>query len=56
LIADFLMPIWLETLPADSQQKVIDEIGRLVNEESHGLEFALTIKATLVTGEKAISH
>lgn len=56
LIADFLMPIWLETLPADSHQNVIDEIGRLVNEESHGLEFALTIKATLVTGEKAISH
>jgi len=56
LVADFLMPIWLETLPLDSQQNVIDEIGRLVAEESHGLEFALTIKATLVTGEKAISH
>jgi hypothetical protein len=56
LIADFLMPIWLETLPADSHQNVIEEIGRLVNEESHGLEFALTIKATLVMGEKAISH
>ena len=56
LVADFLFPIWLETLPADSQQNVIDEIGRLVNEESHGLEFALTIKATLVMGEKAISH
>lgn len=56
LVADFLMPIWLETLPADSHQNVIDEIGRLVNEESHGLEFALTIKATLVMGEKAISH
>jgi len=56
LIAYFLMPIWLETLPADSHQNVIDEIGRLVNKESHGLEFALTIKATLVTGEKAINH
>ena len=56
LVADFLMPIWLETLPADSHQNVIDEIGRLVNEESRGLEFALTIKATLVMGEKAISH
>ena len=56
LVADFLMPIWLETLPADSHQNVIDEIGRLVNEESHGLEFALTIKATLVMGEKAMSN
>jgi ubiquinone/menaquinone biosynthesis C-methylase UbiE len=56
LVADFLMPIWLETLPADSHQAVIDEIGRLVNEESHGLEFALTIKTTLVMGEKAMSN
>ena len=56
LVADFLMPIWLETLPADAHQKVIDEIGRLVNEERHEMEFALTIKATVVMGEKAISH
>ncbi|MGH9872766.1 MAG: class I SAM-dependent methyltransferase [Pyrinomonadaceae bacterium] len=56
LIADFLMPIWLETLPQDSHQQVIDEIGRLVNEESHEAEFVLTIKATLVKGEKALSR
>lgn len=56
LVADFLMPIWLETLPGDSHQIVVDEIGRLVNEESHEMEFALTIKATLVMGEKAINH
>ena len=56
LVADFLMPIWLETLPPDSHQQVIDEIRRLVNEERHEMEFALTIKATLVIGEKAPSH
>ena len=56
LVADFLMPIWLETLPPDSHQQVIDEIRRLVNEESHEMEFALTIKATLVMGEKAPDH
>ena len=56
LVADFLMPIWLETLPQDSHQEVLDEIGRLVNEESHELGFALTIKATLVMGEKALSR
>jgi hypothetical protein len=55
LVADFLMPIWLETLPQDSHQQVIDEVGRLVNEESHEFKFALTIKATLVMGEKAAS-
>ena len=46
----------LETLPPDSERQVIDEIGRLVNEESHGLEFALTVKATLVVGKKALSQ
>jgi ubiquinone/menaquinone biosynthesis C-methylase UbiE len=56
LISDFLMALWLETLPQDSRQRVIDEIGRLINEESHGLEFALTVKATLVMGKKALSQ
>jgi len=56
LVADFLMPIWLESLPAQAHQNVLDEIGRLVNEESHEMEFALTIKATLVMGEKAMSN
>ncbi|MBA2702620.1 MAG: hypothetical protein H0U60_02070 [Blastocatellia bacterium] len=46
------MPIWLETLPPDSRQQVINEIGRLINDESHGVEFALTVKATLVIGGK----
>jgi len=53
LIADFLMPIWLETLPLDSNEQVIKEIARLISEESHEMEFALTVKATLVMGKKA---
>jgi ubiquinone/menaquinone biosynthesis C-methylase UbiE len=52
LIADFLMPIWLQTLPEDSYAEVINEIGRLISEESRELEFALTVKATLVMGKK----
>ncbi|MEP6568322.1 MAG: class I SAM-dependent methyltransferase [Acidobacteriota bacterium] len=57
LVADFLMPIWLETLPPDSRERVTKEIRRLINEESkEGLEFALTIKATLVKGKKALSQ
>ncbi len=54
LISDFLMPIWLENLPADSQQQVIGEIARLINEERHQAEFALSVKATLVTGKKPL--
>jgi hypothetical protein len=56
LIADFLMPIWLETLPQDSHEQVIKEIERLINDERREAEFALTVKATLVMGKKALSQ
>ena len=56
LIADFLMPIWLETLPEFSYERVVEEIGRLINEERREAEFALTVKATLVMGKKARSQ
>lgn len=52
LNSDFLMPIWLETLPPDSREPVLNEIGRLIREESHEMEFALTVKATLILGRK----
>lgn len=56
LIADFLLPIWFETLPPASHQPVIDEMLRIINEESRGLAFALTVKATILTGRKAPSQ
>ena len=56
LIADFLMPIWLQTLPEESYDKVVKEIGRLIGEESRALEFVLTVKATLVVGKKVPSQ
>ena len=56
LIADFLMPIWLETLPNESHEQVVKEIGRLINEERHEAKFALTVKATLVMGRKVLSQ
>jgi ubiquinone/menaquinone biosynthesis C-methylase UbiE len=56
LISDFLMPIWLESLPKKSYDQVVKEIGRLINEESHGAEFALSVKATLVVGKKALKQ
>ncbi|MDQ2937017.1 MAG: class I SAM-dependent methyltransferase [Acidobacteriota bacterium] len=54
LIADFLMQIWLQSLPKDSYEQVVKEIGRLINEERHEAEFALSVKATLVMGKKAL--
>ena len=56
LISHFLMQIWLETLPPDSHEQVVTEIARLINEERHDAEFALTVKATLVTGTKSQSQ
>jgi len=56
LISDFLMPIWLGTLPEDSYEQVVKEIGRLINEERHEAEFALSVKATLVVGRKALNQ
>jgi hypothetical protein len=56
LIAEFLMPIWLETLPEDSHERVVKELERLINEERREAEFALTVKATLVVGKKALSQ
>jgi ubiquinone/menaquinone biosynthesis C-methylase UbiE len=56
LISDFLMSIWLKTLPTEAHEQVIKEIGRLINEERHQAEFALTVKATLVMGKKSLSQ
>jgi len=56
LISNFLMPMWLRTLPAGTYEQVVKEIGRLINEERHEAEFALSVKATLVVGRKALNQ
>ena len=56
LIIDFLMPIWMGSLSPKLHEEVIEEIARLINEERHQDEFALTLKATLVAGKKALNH
>jgi ubiquinone/menaquinone biosynthesis C-methylase UbiE len=56
LILDFLLPIWLDSLPQESHEPVMKELRRLIGEESHGMAFALTVKATLVMGKKALAQ
>jgi ubiquinone/menaquinone biosynthesis C-methylase UbiE len=56
LISDFLMPIWLETLPRDSVDQVVKEIGRLIGDEHREGKFLLTVKATVVFGKKALGQ
>ena len=56
LVAEFLMKEWLALVPEDKRAALFNEISRLINEERHEAEFALSVKATLVVGQKAHSH
>jgi ubiquinone/menaquinone biosynthesis C-methylase UbiE len=56
LVAEFLMQGWLALVPEDKRAELFSEISRLINEERHEAEFALSVKATLVVGQKAPSH
>lgn len=56
LVSEFLMNEWLALVPNDQRAELIKEISRLINEERHEAEFALSVKATLVVGQKAHSH
>jgi ubiquinone/menaquinone biosynthesis C-methylase UbiE len=56
LVAEFLMDDWLALVPEDKRAGLFSEISRLINEERHEAEFALSVKATLVVGQKAHSH
>jgi hypothetical protein len=50
------MQEWLALVPEDKRAELFSEISRLINEERHEAEFALSVKATLVVGQKAHSH
>ena len=52
LITDFLMQGWLSSVPEPARDRVMEELGRIIDEERHSGEFALTLKATLVIGKK----
>ncbi len=56
LIAEFLMHDWLALVPDDKRNRLFSEISRLINEERHEAEFAFSVKATLIVGQKAHSH
>ena len=56
LVAEFLMREWLAHVPETDRADLFREISRLINEERHEAEFALSVKATLVVGQKEHSH
>jgi len=52
LIADFLLPNWFQRVPAGDQDRVIQELTNIIDEERHDAVFSLTLKATLIVGKK----
>jgi ubiquinone/menaquinone biosynthesis C-methylase UbiE len=56
LVAEFLMREWLALVPESDRADLFREISRLINEERHEAEFALSVKASLVVGQKEHSH
>jgi len=56
LVAEFLMQDWLALVPEDKRAELFSEISRLINEDRHEAEFALSVKATLIVGRKTHSH
>jgi ubiquinone/menaquinone biosynthesis C-methylase UbiE len=52
LVADFLMPVWLESLEDEEKEKVQAGLARLIDDEDGSLTFRFSVKATLLTGEK----
>ena len=56
LVSEFLMREWLALVPESERADLFREISRLINEERHEAEFALSVKATLVVGQKEHSH
>jgi ubiquinone/menaquinone biosynthesis C-methylase UbiE len=56
LIANFLLEGWLVVVPEEWRERVIAELARLIDEDKHGADFVLTVKATLIKGRKARSH
>ena len=53
LVADFLMPVWLETLDEDEKERVVKQLAQLIDAEDGTLTFRFSVKVTLLTGEKS---
>ncbi|MDT7605163.1 MAG: hypothetical protein QOF61_3160 [Acidobacteriota bacterium] len=54
LVRDFLMPGWLESIEDESAHApVLDAVARHIDDDRHEGDFTLSIKATLVAGQKS---
>jgi hypothetical protein len=53
LVSGFLLPEWLSTLSDEEKERVTDKLAKLIDDEDGNLSFRFSVKATLMTGEKA---
>jgi SAM-dependent methyltransferase len=54
LVRDFLLAHWLDSLPdEEASAAVLREVERIIDEDRHEGDFALSVKATIVVGRKA---
>ena len=53
LVSDFLLPQWLKSLSKKENERVSAKLSELIDSEDGDLTFRFSVKATLVTGEKA---
>ncbi|HEX6280413.1 MAG TPA: class I SAM-dependent methyltransferase [Pyrinomonadaceae bacterium] len=56
LVADFLLPVWLQPLDDDDKERVTKKLSELIDDEDGSLSFRFSVKVTLVTGKKERSH
>ena len=52
LIADFLLPVWLEFLSEIEQTQVRDKLAQIIDDDDGTLSCRFSVKATLIVGEK----
>lgn len=52
LVADFLLPVWLDFLSYDEKEKAAKKLAELIDAEDGTLSFRFSVKNTLFSGEK----
>jgi hypothetical protein len=52
LVADFLLPAWLESLDEKETERVTEKLAQLIDVEEGNLSFRFSVKVTLLIGEK----
>ena len=52
MVADFLLPLWLEMLDENEKEQIPEKLARLIDADDDTLSFRFSVKATLLTGEK----